>query len=346
MNIAKNNPASFEPSDGSEVLPTVSVAMITYNHEKFIAQAIESVLMQKTTFPIELVIGEDCSTDGTRRIVEEYARKFPRVIRVGLRQGNVGPSKNGMATLGACRGKYVATLEGDDYWTDPNKLEKQVGFLEANPECIMCFHDALIISDKAATDGSDPSAFYSEVKPKSRVSFADHAAGFVPPTCSCMFGNDRASLEPVLTGELLCFATSIFYCLMSSGRLSGFIPERMAAYRMHPGGIWSPLSAQAKQQLAIRVAKTTYLYFKATDSDKAELFEPRLFNLHLWLALYQLKAGSVCDAFKSYSASWLYAFSSFSFTRVRRFSLAHLRCLGHFVRQVLRAVSPPSRDTV
>ena len=112
--------------------PLVSVKMITYNHEPYIAQAIEGVLMQKTDFPIELIIGEDCSTDSTREIVLDYQKKYPDIIRVVTSEYNVGMIKNGLRTTKSCRGKYIAFCEGDDYWTDPYKLQKQVDFLEAN----------------------------------------------------------------------------------------------------------------------------------------------------------------------------------------------------------------------
>lgn len=112
----------------------VSICMITYNHGKFIAQAIESVLMQKTNFDYEIVIGEDCSTDNTREIVVSYAKKYPNKVKSILNEKNIGPIPNFVKTLNMCRGKYIAMLEGDDYWTDPYKLQKQVNFLEGNPE--------------------------------------------------------------------------------------------------------------------------------------------------------------------------------------------------------------------
>lgn len=112
----------------------VSIKMITYNHEPYIAQAIEGVLMQKTTFKFELVIGEDCSTDLTRKICEDYAKKYPEIIKLLPSEQNLGMIKNGLRTLQACEGKYIAFCEGDDYWTDPLKLQKQVDFLEANDD--------------------------------------------------------------------------------------------------------------------------------------------------------------------------------------------------------------------
>ena len=119
--------------------PVVSVGMITYNHEPYIAQAIEGVLTQETDFPIELVIGEDCSTDRTAEIVGEYQKKHPEIIRIITSDKNVGIKKNGWRTKEACRGKYIAYCEGDDFWHDPRKLQMQVDVMESDPECVLCF---------------------------------------------------------------------------------------------------------------------------------------------------------------------------------------------------------------
>ena len=121
--------------------PMVSAKMITFNHAPYIAQAIEGVLQQKVNFPIELVIGEDCSTDGTREIVLEYQKRYPDIIRVITSDKNVGARKNGYRTTKACQGKYIAFCEGDDYWHHPNKLQKQVNYMESHPECGLVFAD-------------------------------------------------------------------------------------------------------------------------------------------------------------------------------------------------------------
>ena len=121
--------------------PLVSVKMITYNHAPYIARAIEGVLQQKTEFPFELVIGEDCSTDGTREIVSEYQKRFPEIIRVVTSETNVGMIRNGYRTEKACTGKYIAWCEGDDYWHNPHKLQKQVEYMESHPECGLVHSD-------------------------------------------------------------------------------------------------------------------------------------------------------------------------------------------------------------
>jgi glycosyltransferase involved in cell wall biosynthesis len=115
--------------------PLVSVLMITYNHRAHLAKAIDHVLAQKTSFPFELVIGEDCSTDGAREIAFDYAARHPKVIRLITSERNVGMIANLDRANGACRGKYIAYCEGDDFWQRPDKLQLQADYLENHPEC-------------------------------------------------------------------------------------------------------------------------------------------------------------------------------------------------------------------
>jgi glycosyltransferase involved in cell wall biosynthesis len=117
--------------------PVVSIVLITYNHAAHIRKSIGGVLEQRTSFPFELIVGEDCSTDGTREIVFECQRAHPGVIRVITSEKNVGAFENFRRTEQACRGDYVCYCDGDDYWTAPDKLERQVGFLRANPDYAM-----------------------------------------------------------------------------------------------------------------------------------------------------------------------------------------------------------------
>ena len=122
----------------SGVCMKLSVAMITYNHKRFIGQAIESVLAQKVNFDYELVIGEDCSTDGTRSVILDFQRRYPERIVCLLRERNIGAMRNLSGTIAACRGQYLAILEGDDYWSCTSKLQKQVDFLDAHPDWAIC----------------------------------------------------------------------------------------------------------------------------------------------------------------------------------------------------------------
>lgn len=118
---------------------TLSVIMTTYNHERYIAEAIESVLRQQTSFGVEIVVGEDCSTDRTMAVVRDYERMYPDCIRVITAEENVGWRKNYRRTIAAARGKYIALLDGDDYFTHRKKLQLQVELLEQNPDVGMCY---------------------------------------------------------------------------------------------------------------------------------------------------------------------------------------------------------------
>lgn len=118
----------------------VSIIMMSYNHGKFIRQALESVLMQETDYTYELLVGDDCSPDNTQDIIREMEPKFGGKMRPILREKNLGALKNMADLLPRVRGKYVAFLEGDDFWTDPQKLQKQVTFLEEHSEYAAHYH--------------------------------------------------------------------------------------------------------------------------------------------------------------------------------------------------------------
>lgn len=134
--------STYQIIDSSSDVPDVSIAMLAYNHEKYIGEAIESVLMQKTNYKYKIVIAEDGSKDATRTILLDYQKKFPDRIRLILQVRNVGAQANNIDLLSNLEGKYVAALEGDDYWIDPLKLQKQIDYLEKNPDYGLVFTDA------------------------------------------------------------------------------------------------------------------------------------------------------------------------------------------------------------
>lgn len=127
--------------------PLVSVLVLTYNHEKYVRQALESILMQDVNFEYEILVGDDCSTDGTVEILKEYARNYSS-IKLFLNPTNLGATKNACNILKNARGHYLATCEGDDYWTDPEKLKIQVKFLEENPKFVGCTHLFSIVDER------------------------------------------------------------------------------------------------------------------------------------------------------------------------------------------------------
>lgn len=129
----------------------VSICCLTYQHEKYISQAIEGFLSQKTNFSFEILIHDDASTDSTAEIVKEYEKKYPNIIKPIYQKENQyskGVSLSAKYQFPRAKGKYIALCEGDDYWTDPYKLQKQVDVMEKNERCSMCFHSAFILDSK------------------------------------------------------------------------------------------------------------------------------------------------------------------------------------------------------
>ena len=226
----------FIPPPNSDAVMKLSVLLTTYNHEPFIAQAINSVLMQRVSFDYEVVIGEDSSTDGTRDIVIEFSKKCPEKIRLALSEKNSGECRNIARTLAKCGGEYVAMLDGDDYWTHPDKLQRQVDFLDSHPEYAMCCHNARSFYE----DGSQESYDFNPLNQKETSTLDDLWVGNFVATCSAMF---RRGLVRQLPDWFCTFRWGDWplYILCAEQGKIGYISEVMAAYRIHPGGAWSGL---------------------------------------------------------------------------------------------------------
>ncbi|MBV5339620.1 MAG: glycosyltransferase [Deltaproteobacteria bacterium] len=211
----------------------VSVAIVTYNHEKYIAKALDTVLMQRVSFEYEIIIGEDCSTDNTRNIVTTYKARYPDKVRLFLNERNLGMHANGAQVLQACEGEYIAMLDGDDYWTSPEKLQKQVNYLDSHPECSACFHDALIIPD----DRSDEPLHY-RAKQKEFSTVEDLLLDNFIPTAAVMF---RRGLIESVPGwaKTLKMGDWVIHILNALHGPVGYIDETMSVYVVHRGGVWS-----------------------------------------------------------------------------------------------------------
>jgi len=221
--------------------PTVSVAMIAYNREQFIAQAIESVLMQETEFEVELVIGDDCSTDGTRRIVQAYAAKYPNVVRALLHEKNLGISRNYGAVWQACRGKYIAWVDADDYWRTPQKLQKQVALMETNPHYSMCGTGTQFVT--TSSDGAEKDAGVLEpavLKPE--YGLADFLTGYPMHTSSMLARRKLVTFPDWLKDVGILWDACAFALYAGKGPV-GYSSELMSCWRVHAGGMWTTKSA-------------------------------------------------------------------------------------------------------
>lgn len=205
--------------------------MVTYAHEKFISQAIESIVMQKTDFPFELVIGEDCGPDKTREVCIKYQKKYPDIIKLNFRDKNVGPQQNFINTYNLCQGKYVAICEGDDYWTDPYKLQKQVDFMEQNTDFSLCAHAAnTLMGDTLEENKLNKSRLNTE-------DIINEDWGIM--TASILFRKDTFII-PDWFSQIKNGDYGLQLLVSLKGDI-GYLPDNMSVYRRHQGGVSTSL---------------------------------------------------------------------------------------------------------
>ncbi|WKZ22712.1 MAG: glycosyltransferase [Candidatus Brocadiaceae baterium WH-1] len=226
----------------------VSVLVMTYNHANFIRQALDSVLMQEVTFPYEILISEDCSTDGTREIVKEYYQRFPQKIHLLLSEKNIRSNAIVARGIKAAKGEYIALLDGDDYWTSPHKLQKQADFLDNHPGCSMCFHNARVFYE----DSSKPPWNWTPAHQKEFSTLEDIWMGNFIATCSTMFRNGLFGEVPAWYDDLFPITDWSLHILNAERGKIGYINEVMGAYRHHSGGLYSPYSHREKLQKTLQ----------------------------------------------------------------------------------------------
>jgi glycosyltransferase involved in cell wall biosynthesis len=218
--------------------PFVSVAIISYRHAPFIARALESVLEQATSFPIEIITSDDGSPDGTAAIIDTIAAAHPGRIRRMDPETNIGMHENFRRVWQACRGEYIALLEGDDYWTDPGKLTKQVAFLRSHPEVVLCGHPVSTLLPTSVFGPDMPST----ITPPSLGDATDLLKlGNYVPTCSIMARRGVVEQIPDWIRQTKFVDYSLLLLHGLRGRI-GMLSERMGCYRIHDGGAWSSTS--------------------------------------------------------------------------------------------------------
>lgn len=227
----------------------VSVCMITYNHENFIKEAIDGVLMQKCNFNFELVIGEDSSSDMTRRMCLDYAISNP-TINLLTTEKNIGVMRNLIRTLMACNGKYIAICEGDDFWIDPLKLQKQVDFLEQNQEYVLSFHNVIAVN--VIDDNRTKNELEEEIFKKLPQ---DISVGHPSHTSSMLFRNVINEF-PVGFDNIISGDSFLQFILNRYGKSTFQKNIYPNIRRRHPQSVWSYKSKEYKLEQRI------YLYEK------------------------------------------------------------------------------------
>lgn len=207
--------------------------MLTYNQERFITQAIDSVLMQRVSEPYEVVIGDDCSTDATGAIIRRYAERYPDLVRPLWTDRNLGMMPNFRRCWEACRGQYIAVLEGDDYWISPHKLQRQIDSMDRHPEWSMCFVRVRMVFD----DGRPP--LEHPAGPQVPVFTVRELLASNPiQPCGVMYRQGVLGAWPEVLDVLALgdWPLGILHALRGD---VGFLDEVMAVYRQHGAGTWS-----------------------------------------------------------------------------------------------------------
>ena len=248
--------------------PKVSVALITYNHAGFIEQSIKSILNQNCGFDYEIIISDDHSFDGTSEICKKYADLYPERIVYKCRMQNLGVQGNWAKTIEECRGEYVALCEGDDYWTDPDKLQKQVDFLENNTDYVITYHDVIRI------DSSGEVISESELKTQFKRD------------CS---GTELIRNQIYIHSATVCFkknnlifppefyrmrnADIFLFSLLGKFGKGGYLGTvRSSAYREHIGGVWSQASVHDRKSMQITSYFWLSMYYKRMNDFEIALF--------------------------------------------------------------------------
>jgi glycosyltransferase involved in cell wall biosynthesis len=209
----------------------VSICMITYNQEKYISQSIEGVIRQNVNFQIELIIGEDCSTDTTREICLKYQNKYPSLITLLPSNKNVGMNQNFIRTLHACKGQYIAICEGDDYWVNPSKLKKQIEFLDKHQSFSLCFHRA----NKIKLNKQITSSF-ENIESRKYLGVELLTKTFIP-TASVVFRNDRKEDYSFLANKNIIYPDIFLWLNIASKGEVFCLSENMSVYRIQENSV-------------------------------------------------------------------------------------------------------------
>lgn len=251
-------PAEEMSGISPDILPLVSVLMLAYNHAAHIVQAVESILSQQCDFPFELIIGEDCSQDKTRDICIGYHKRYPEIVRVVFSEENVGMHRNFARIWHRARGKYIATCEGDDFWIDPEKLAKQVAWMESRPEFTLCgTYTETIRKDENDKWSKEGMIGPSEVK--ERYTLEDLIPSYTFHYSSIMVRKESIHF-PRWFWDVYCGDRPLYLLCAETGP-AGLIPEVTSAYRLHEGGVWSPLDKLQKAQRGIKLFETLDAHF-------------------------------------------------------------------------------------
>lgn len=238
------------------IKPLISVVMITYGHENFIEEAINGVLMQQCNYDVELIITNDCSPDKTHDVVQKILKQSEKSNRIKYikQEKNIGMMPNFIFGLKEAKGKYTAICEGDDYWTDPFKLQNQVDYLDANPKFIGCFTNAVILND----NGEASRLFVKDGLPSEfNFEMILNKGGGVYPTASLMFRNLSMNY-PDFMYNVKAGDWALMLMLSSIGDIK-YLNQTTCVYRKHSGGVFTSIEKNTNKRRLMNINSISFL---------------------------------------------------------------------------------------
>ncbi len=285
--------------------PLVSVCVQTYMHEKYITQCLDGILMQKTNFEFEILLGEDESKDKTREICIKYAKKYPDKIKLFLHKrenlikinGNPSGRFNFLYNLHNAKGKYIALCEGDDYWTDSLKLQKQINFLEANEDYAICFHNMEIYYENNPKQKE-----LSNINQKEISTIDDLAIKNYIYTASYIFRNNNIDypewIAKTPVGDYPLFMLNAKY-----GKIK-YIDQIMGVYRKHDGGVWANKNYE---YTSINFLRTRELLIGNFDEKTNNILKNKYRKNAMHLGIIYLNMNNLFEAKKYFDKAKKYA---------------------------------------
>lgn len=260
--------------DNKDIL--VSISCITYNHAPYIRECLDGFMMQQTNFPFEVLIHDDASTDGTTEIIREYAEKYPDIIKPLYEEKNQwvkGRRGSAVFNFPRAQGKYIALCEGDDYWTDPLKLQKQVDFLESHPDYVMCTHHFNTYNQEDGSFGEDWNLNFTEDFTFDLDFFIKRDCWITQPL-TLLFRRCSLNLCEYSQYPNAKDVTLIYHILKKSKGI--FLKENMGIYRCHEGGIWSKVNRP--QQIKAELDTALGIYSVEQSLQAAKYIRNRIYT--------------------------------------------------------------------
>lgn len=283
---------TFSPS--STAAPLVSVLMLAWNHAPYIRQSIESIVCQQCDFDFELIIGEDQSSDDTLAICRSFQREFPSMVRLVTSSDNVGMHRNFARIWHKARGEFIAFCEGDDFWTDPEKLRRQVEWMKCNPTYTLCGSPTNIIRENTRDEWEVSGTIVPPII-KQSYSLKDLIPFYSFHTSSIILRKSKVGF-PTWLWQQYCIDRPLYLLCAEQGPV-GYLPDVMSVYRLHGDGNWSPISWLEKAQKGINL-------FNALDRHFSNKYHS-LFQLTIaqvvWSYMNEaIQAGKIIEARKLY----------------------------------------------